>query len=318
MPLGGAAGVELNRRMMRVWGIEGGAFTGYTFLTNLWDVASKLLLPVIAAVALARAGEQVSRQVQTASLMAGAGFVVLVAAAATMLISPHGAVFVGRVLESTARRIVGKDTHLELGEALLDIRDQCAGLVAQGWLRMSAGIAGYLALQGLLLGMCLHLTGGGNTWPEVLAGFAVERVLTIVPITPGGVGVADLGLVGVLLALGGDPVSVTGAAVLYRVFIFAVEIPVGGGALGVWLLSQRLDRPRPRAAATPRAAAPHRAGDRRVPPSAGRHRDTRRRPGPSPARRRSRRRRPDPVTIRRRRPRVGAAHLGQAGPTRRD
>lgn len=242
VPLGGAAGVELNRRMMRVWGIEGRAFTGYTFLTNLWDVASKLLLPVIAAVALARAGEQVSRQVQTASLMAGAGFVVLVAAAATMLISPHGAVFVGRVLESTARRarrIVGKDTHLELGEALLDIRDQCAGLVAQGWLRMSAGIAGYLALQGLLLGMCLHLTGGGNTWPEVLAGFAVERVLTIVPITPGGVGVADLGLVGVLLALGGDPVSVTGAAVLYRVFIFAVEIPVGGGALGVWLLSQR-------------------------------------------------------------------------------
>lgn len=242
VPLGGAAGVELNRRMMRAWGIDGRAFTGYTFLTNLWDVASKLLLPVIAAVALARAGEDVSRQVQTVSLVASAGFVVLVSAAATILISPRGAVFVGRVLESAARpalRIVGRDKELELREALLDIRGQCAGLVAQGWLRMSAGIAGYVALQGLLLGMCLHLTGGGNTWPEVLAGFAVERALTIVPITPGGVGVADLGLIGVLLALGGDPVGVTGAAVLYRVFIFAVEIPVGSGALGVWLLSQR-------------------------------------------------------------------------------
>jgi glycosyltransferase involved in cell wall biosynthesis/uncharacterized membrane protein YbhN (UPF0104 family) len=241
VPLGGAAGVELNRRMMRAWGIDGPAFTGYTLLTNLWDVASKLLLPVIAAVALARAGEHVSRQGQTASVMAGAGFVVLAAAAAAILISPRGALFVGRVLEPAARRamrIVGKDEEPELGEALLDLRDQCAGLVARGWLQMSAGIAGYIALQGLLLGMCLHLTGGGNTWPEVLAGFAVERALTIVPITPGGVGVADLGLVSVLLALGGDPVSVTGAAVLYRAFIFAVEIPVGGGALGVWLLSQ--------------------------------------------------------------------------------
>lgn len=242
VPLGGAAGVELNRRMMRTWGIDGRAFTGYTFLTNLWDVASKLLLPVIAAMALARAGEHVSRQVQTASVVAGAGFVLLVAAATTVLISARGAVLVGRVLESAARqtlRIAGRDRELGLGEALLDIRGQCAGLVAQGWLRMSAGIAGYVALQALLLGMCLHLTGGRNTWPEVLAGFAVERALTIVPLTPGGVGVADLGLVGVLLALGGDPISVTGAAVLYRAFIFAVEIPVGGGALGVWWISQR-------------------------------------------------------------------------------
>ena len=38
VPLGGAAGVELNRRMMRAWGIDGRAFAGYTFLTNLWDV----------------------------------------------------------------------------------------------------------------------------------------------------------------------------------------------------------------------------------------------------------------------------------------
>jgi glycosyltransferase involved in cell wall biosynthesis/uncharacterized membrane protein YbhN (UPF0104 family) len=247
VPLGGAAGVELNRRMMRAWGIDGRAFTGFAFLTNLWDVGSKLLLPVIAVVALARAGEQVSPQVRTAALVAGAGFVLLVAAAAFVLASSRGAGAVGRAVEALARgclRRVSKDRELGLAAALLDIRAQCAGLVAQGWLRMSAGIAGYVALQGLLLGLCLHLTGGGNTWPEVLAAFAVERALTIVPLTPGGVGVADLGLVGVLLALGGDPASVTGAAVLYRAFIFAVEIPVGSGALGVWLLGQRLSAAR--------------------------------------------------------------------------
>lgn len=242
VPLGGAAGVELNRRMMRTWGIDGRAFTGYTFLTNLWDVGSKLLLPVIAVLALAQAGERLTPPVQAAAALTGAGFVAMVAGAAYVLVGPRGADVVGRALEAAVRRVlrlVRRERELGLAAALLDVRAQCAALVAQGWLRMSVGIAGYVALQGLLLGLCLHLTGGGNTWPEILAAFAVERALTIVPLTPGGIGIADLGLVGVLIALGGDPASAAGAAVLYRAFIFAVEIPVGSGALGVWLLGQR-------------------------------------------------------------------------------
>src|SRR6478672_5983477 len=71
VPLGGAAGVELNRRMMRAWGIDTRSFTGYTILTNLWDVGSKLLLPVIAVIVLAEAGGAVSTTLRTASLLAG-------------------------------------------------------------------------------------------------------------------------------------------------------------------------------------------------------------------------------------------------------
>jgi len=242
LPLGGAAGVELNRRMMKAWGMETHTFTGYTFLTNLWDVGAKLLLPVLGVLALARAGE-VTSQLRNASLLAGGGFVALVAVAATLLISPRGAQAVGTFVEGVVRfglRLVGRDRELGLADSLLEVRRECVGLVATGWLRMSLGISGYVALQALLLAACLHLTGGGNTWPEVLAAFAVERMLTIVPITPGGIGIADLGMVGVLLALGGDPASVTAGAVLYRAFVFAVEIPVGGGALGIWLLGQRM------------------------------------------------------------------------------
>ncbi len=242
VPLGGAAGVELNRRMMRAWGIDGRAFAGFTFLTNLWDVASKLVLPVLGAVALAQAGEHVSGQVRTLSLVAG-GLLVVGTGAALLLLSPRGADALGRFLETAAHRVLrllGKDRDLDLAAALVEVRAQSAELLARGWVRMSVGISGYVALQGLLLGLCLHLTGAQTPWPEVLAAFAVERALTIVPLTPGGVGVADLGLVGVLLALGGDPVSVTGAAVLYRAFVFLLEIPVGSTALGAWLLGQRL------------------------------------------------------------------------------
>lgn len=60
VPLGGAAGIELNRRMMRAWGIDTRRFAGYTFLTNLVDVGSKLALPLVAVAALVHAGESVT------------------------------------------------------------------------------------------------------------------------------------------------------------------------------------------------------------------------------------------------------------------
>ncbi|GAB3858006.1 hypothetical protein GCM10028801_17300 [Nocardioides maradonensis] len=216
VPLGGAAGVELNRRMMRAWGIDTRGFAGYTFVTNLWDVGIKLILPIVAVGALAHAGEHVSGPLKLAALAAAVGFVALVAVVTTLLLSSRG--------------------------PLEEIRRQSRQLVVNGWLRMSVGMVGYVALQALLLGWCLHLTGAGNSGTEILAGFALERLITILPITPGGVGVADLGLVSVLLALGGDPVGVTAGAVLYRVFVFLVEIPVGGGALGLWLVGHRRTR----------------------------------------------------------------------------
>ena len=242
VPLGGAAGVELNRRMMRAWGINTRVFTGYTFLTNLWDVTSKLLLPVVGVVVLARAGERVTPQLETISLLAGIGFLGTATLAAVLLLAPRGTELLGKALERGLRlglRLIGRDRPLGIAGHLEHVRRECAGLVASGWLRMTAGITGYVALQWALLAFCLHLAGAGTTWSEVLAAFAVERLLTIVPITPGGVGVADLGLVGVLLTLGGNPAGVAAAAVLYRLFIFAVEIPVGGGVLGIWLLAHR-------------------------------------------------------------------------------
>ncbi len=242
VPLGGAAGVELNRRMMRAWGIDGHRFAGYTFLTNLVDVGSKLVLPVIAVIALAHAGEAVTAPLRYAALLAGLAFVGLAACGAAVLVSPRCTVGLGRAAESIARpllRLARRPRALDLVGPLLDVRRECTRVVADGWLRMSVGISGYVALQALLLGLCLNLTHSGNTWPEVLAGFALERTLTVLPVTPGGVGIADVGLVGVLMALGGDPAGAAAGAVLYRGFVFALEIPVGGGTLGVWLLGRR-------------------------------------------------------------------------------
>lgn len=245
VPLGGAAGMELNRRMMKVWGIDTRSFTGFTFVTNLWDIGSKLLLPVVGVVVLAGAGRSVTPGLNALFIAAGIGFVALIAFAAVLLLSPRGTTLLGNSTEAGLRfvlRLAGRDRPLGVAHWLNDTRDHCVGLVASGWVQLSLGVTGYVALQGALLWLCLELTGAGVTWEAVLVAFAAERLLTVVPITPGGVGPADLALVGALITLGGDPTGVAAAAVLYRIFTFAIEIPVGGGVLGLWLLTQWLAR----------------------------------------------------------------------------
>ncbi|HEY0952489.1 glycosyltransferase [Nocardioides sp.] len=242
VPLGGAAGIELNRRMMRAWGIDTRRFAGYTFLTNLADVGSKLALPLIAVAALVHAGESVTAPLRYVAVLAGCALVGIGAGTIAVLASARCAVGLGRCVEALLRpalRVVGRPGRVDVVGPLLEVRRESRRLVADGWLPMLLGISGYVALQGVLLGLCLGLTHSGVTWPVVLAAFALERALTVLPVTPGGAGVADVGLVGVLVALGGDPAGAAAGAVLYRGLVFALEIPVGGGTLGVWLLGRR-------------------------------------------------------------------------------
>lgn len=242
MPLGGAAGLEVNRRMMRTWDVDGRGFAGYAFLVNLWGIGCKLLLPVVSVAVLTAEREKVSAALQATAFSTSVTFVGLALVATLLLATSAGARALGTALDRVVGRclrLVGRRYHPHIADALLGLRGECGHLVAAGWWRMSLGVVGYAALQCVLLGLCLHLTGADNTIPEVLAGFAVERTLTILPLTPGGMGIGDLGLVGTLLALGGNPAGVAAAAVLFRTFTFALEVPLGAGLLGLWLLRRR-------------------------------------------------------------------------------
>jgi uncharacterized membrane protein YbhN (UPF0104 family) len=70
----------------------------------------------------------------------------------------------------------------------------------------------------------------------VLAALAADRLLSLVPLTPGGAGFAEVGAAATLIACGADPLAVTAGVLLYRAFIFLLEIPVGGLWLGCWLV----------------------------------------------------------------------------------
>lgn len=206
LPLGGAAGIGLNFAMVRAWRFSTTGFARFTAVTNLWDVLAKLMLPPVAFLGLVAADRVVGPFLRSAAVIDTAVLAVVGVAAWWML---------------RTRRLA----HWRL--------------LLSAWPRMTAGMTAYLSLQLLLLGLCLNVVGAVVPFTVLLATFATERVLTMVLLTPGGAGVTEAGAAGVLIALGVDPASAVAGVLLYRVFTFALEIPVGGAAALGWVLLRR-------------------------------------------------------------------------------
>ena len=123
--------------------------------------------------------------------------------------------------------------------ALLEFRDRVVTVIGRRWPQLSLGMLGYGVLQAVLLWACLRAVGGPLSLTVVLAAFAVDRIMSMVVLTPGGTGFAEAGAAGALVALGGAPAAMAAGVLLYRGFIFALEIPVGGVWLGGWLWVHR-------------------------------------------------------------------------------
>lgn len=83
---------------------------------------------------------------------------------------------------------------------------------------------------------CLHVVGFSAAWPVFLAGFALERFLSLAFVTPSGVGISEVGTIAAFAALGADPALAAAGVLLYRMFTFILEIPVGALWIAVWWL----------------------------------------------------------------------------------
>lgn len=241
LPLGGAAGVALNYRMLRGWGFNRGQFATYTVVTNVWDVLAKLTLVLLALPLLALTTDLARGRIVDALLVASGIVALLLALVASVLVSQVVAARLGGALDRlwAALRRSQPDERGRIERSLVELHQGCSRVVRGAWGRLSLGVALYAASLGLLLGLCLSLTGAGVPPVVVLVGLAVERMLTLAGLTPGGAGIVEVGLTGVLLMLGGVPTGVVAGVLLYRAVTFGLEIPVGGVGIAAWLWSRR-------------------------------------------------------------------------------
>jgi uncharacterized membrane protein YbhN (UPF0104 family) len=223
VPLGGAVGTALNWRMVTRWGHSNADFVAYCLLTNLLDVGTKLVLPLVAVVGLVLVDGHVPRTL----------WMVAAACALTLLVSAAVVRVLGPLRPRTSGRLAG---------AADKVRGSLTGisrLFRDGWQRQVIGSAVYIAAQVLLLDLSLRTVGLQPALVVVVMAAALERLGTLVPLTPGGTGIAELGAIAWLVASGLAPVQVVAGVVLCRIFLVVLEIPVGGALLAGWAWRQR-------------------------------------------------------------------------------
>lgn len=244
VPFGGALGMTLNFHMLRTWRVTAREFASFTLVTNIWDVLMKLAMPAVAFGATLAVGLSVGHILALAALIGVAALLVVLVTVVAALSSVRVAARVARglaVVVAALARVVHRQVDRDaFARHVVGTRDEAVAVVRRSWTGMSLAMLGYGVLQAGLLYACLYVLGVRLPLAAVLAAYAVERLLTVVSVTPGAIGVSEAGAAGLLVAFGGDPTAVAAGVLLYRGFVTALEVPVGGMWLVGWFVTRRL------------------------------------------------------------------------------
>jgi uncharacterized membrane protein YbhN (UPF0104 family) len=231
LPGGSAVAIGLTWSMYRTCGLARDAIARSIVVTGLWDAFIKLGTPLLAISWLAT-----QRTV---------GFVLIQAAVIGAVLFAIAAGLLAALLSGpgTARRLgAGLDRLPMIGdgwpERIDTLRRDTVVLLSGRWRSLTFWtVAGHANLY-LLLVLCGRAVGLGADvlgWAAVLTAFAFGRLVTAVPITPGGLGVMELGLVSAIGATTEAPdAPVVAAVLLFRFLTLILPMPLGAASWIWW------------------------------------------------------------------------------------
>ena len=238
LPAGQAVGLGVTYRFYTSYGFGGGPITLSLLVQGVWNNFVKLGMPVVALGLLVASGDGAGG-LATAAVV---GLVVLVLAVAGFAFGLSGerrAARLGRALASVAeavRRVVRRPGRPDWERGAVAFRAEAITLLRGRWHWLTAStLVSHLSLFLVLLLALRHVGVSESevSWEEALAAFALVRLLSAFPLTPGGLGVVELGLAAALVLAGGEETPVVAAVLVFRVLTFLLPIPIG--ALTWWL-----------------------------------------------------------------------------------
>ncbi len=241
VPAGGAVALGLTWRMLASWGIGTQEFVRYTLLSGLWNIFARLSLPVLALLAVALSGK--AGAVPPVAAYCGAGALVVIAAGLRFLLrSPRCAALAGRVLqraETLGCRLARREPSQRMATGLVSFRADTSAMLAERGIRITVATTLANISFWLVLLACLRASGLTQqqvSWQASLAAFAMVRLATVFPLTPGGLGIVELGLTApLIIGLGnGASARVAAAVLLYRALTYLPSLPLGALAYAWW------------------------------------------------------------------------------------
>ena len=245
LPGGGAIGVGVSIAMLTSWGFTIAAITRSAVVTGIWNNFVKLGMPVLALALLALEGN-----ITVARLTAAAvGIAVLVAAVVLfglLLKSDRLARAIGRWFGNIVdwfRRLFKRESLGDWGERAARFRLDTIGLLRHRWIPLTAAtLLSHVSLYLVLLVALRHVgvSQSDLSWITVLAAFAFIRLISALPITPGGVGIVEAGYA-VVLTIGLDDMTsaqVVAAILVFRAITYFLPIPLGVISYIIWRLNR--------------------------------------------------------------------------------
>jgi putative heme transporter len=239
LPAGSAIGVGVTYTMFSSFGFSAGSIAIASVVTGLWNTFVKLGLPVVALALLTFTGRS-NAALQSAAVT---GLVILAGAIGVLalsLSSERGARTAGDRLGAIVTRLARpfhRGPFTTWGEGLVRFRAQSIDLLRRRWhLITLATVVSHLSLFALLWMSLRHMGIPTEqiTMTGALAAFSVVRLVTAIPITPGNLGIVEVGLTAALVVAGGPQSLVVAAVLIYRALSYLIQVPMGLVAWVIW------------------------------------------------------------------------------------
>ncbi len=253
LPGGDAAGAAVQFGMLTTAGFDTDTAVGALTTFSLLGVGGLLALPIVALPTIL-AGAPISRGLVHTALLGIAGFVLFAIFGAVLLYTDRPLTVIGRAAQGVRNWFTrGRRPPMTgLDQRLLTERDTIRTVLGEKWWQAASLTAGRLGFDYGCLLAALRATGADPRPSLVLLAYSAAGIIGLFPLTPGGLGVVEASLSGLLILAGVHAGDALLATLAYR--IASYWLPLLAGPPAYLLFRHRYGKPTPR-------PADHQGGD---------------------------------------------------------
>ncbi|MFL5960327.1 MAG: YbhN family protein [Gaiellaceae bacterium] len=236
VPGGAPLGMALSFGLLRRLQVARGQAAFAVALSGIWSQVMILVYPLAGAILVFATGD-LSGSTAAIAGASGAAAAVIALLALAALRSRTAALRLGDAVGHVAARVaraLRRTPPVWNGELLVRLREERLLLLRRRWPSLTAATLANQLSAYLVFELSLRAVGisvASLPPSEAFLGWAIGRVISSLPLTPGGIGVVELGMIATLVGFGAPHAHVVAAVLLYRGLVVVPTLVVGAAAL---------------------------------------------------------------------------------------
>jgi uncharacterized protein (TIRG00374 family) len=230
LPGGSAVGAAVQFEMLSNAGIDTDRAVSGLTATSLLSIGGLLAFPIFALPAIL-GGVPVSPGLGHAALLGVAAFGVYILLGIIVMTTDRPLARFGSMVQWLLNKIPRRRTKThDLGDRLIRQRDDIRTALGRNWLMAVLLVGGRLIFDYLCLLGALRATGTHPDPSLILLAYAATSIIALVPLTPGGLGIVEASLSGLLVLAGVKGGTAVVATLAYRLISYWLPLLAGSVA----------------------------------------------------------------------------------------